>query len=177
MHVSTVLGTVILLVTSGHCSSTCHYKPSVNATRPNFPGSTYDTTSEPPPYNLNILSAVPVASVCNSPNGTQELACARKYIDAIDEQLAYLYARRLGYAAVAGHSKFRAGASLNDPSRNEAVTNGMGQRVLKYGGSQEAGRVMGGEGCQIYASLEFEKDNIQEFCDPRFDQEFERVCD
>ncbi|KAM5369646.1 hypothetical protein ACJZ2D_008905 [Fusarium nematophilum] len=158
------------------CTSACHYEPSANATRWNYPGNSYEATADLPPYHLNDLSAVPVASICNSSNGTRELACARKYIDAIDEQMAFLYARRLGYAAVAGFAKLQAGQSLNDPNRNEAVAEGMARRVLKYGGTENAGRVMGGEGCQIYASLEFEKESIRQGCDPNFDERFKRVC-
>ncbi|SPO06343.1 uncharacterized protein DNG_09032 [Cephalotrichum gorgonifer] len=154
----------------------CHFKPSPNATAENHPGAHKHGHTESFPYNLNRLSEVPVATICTSNNGTEELACARKYIDAIDEQLAFLYARRLGYAGVAGHSKHRAGNDLNDPSRNEQVSEGMAQRVLKYGGSLDAGRVMGGEGCQIYASLEYEVANIQEACDPDFNEEFPRPC-
>ncbi|RFN54966.1 chorismate mutase, type ii [Fusarium flagelliforme] len=127
------------------CTSSCSYEPSSNATLDNFPKA-----SPGSPYDPNILSQVPVASVCNSANATDGLSCARRYIDIIDEQLAFLYARRLGYAAVAGFAKYSQGVELNDPSRNEAVAEGMAQRVVKYGGSEEAGRVMGGEGCQIY---------------------------
>lgn len=162
--------------TTANYTSECHYKPSVNATRWNYPGASVDASKDLPPYDLNVLSVVPVASICNSPNATEELACARKYIDAIDEQLAYLYARRLGYAAVAGSAKYQQGTDLNDPTRNEAVAEGMAQRVLKYGGSEDAGRVMAGEGCQIYASLEFEVDQIQQSCDSSFDEEIDRVC-
>ncbi|KAH7129097.1 hypothetical protein EDB81DRAFT_808715 [Dactylonectria macrodidyma] len=167
----------LLLASRASCTSVCHYKPSANATACNYPDSAGNPTAGEYPYDLNTLSTVPVADICNSRNGTEELACARKYIDAIDEQLAYLYARRLGYAAVAGYSKFRAGASLNDPSRNKIVADGMAQRVLKYGGTQDAGRVMGGEGCQIYASLEFEESSIRQTCDPGFEEDFNRVCD
>lgn len=166
----------LVLASLASCTSVCHYKPSINATAWNYPDSAGNPTAGKYPYNLNVLSTVPVANICNSRNGTEELACARKYIDAIDEQLAFLYSRRLGYAAVAGYSKFRAGSSLNDPSRNKVVADGMAQRVLKYGGSQDAGRVMGGEGCQIYASLEFEKSSIQQACDPEFEEDIERLC-
>ncbi|TPX14031.1 uncharacterized protein E0L32_000425 [Thyridium curvatum] len=155
-------------------SSGCHFVPSSNATASNFPGAS------PKPggnlYDLNKLSEVPVASVCNSGNTTEELACARRYIDAIDEQLAYLYARRLGYAAVAGSAKFSGGAPLNDPSRNSVVAEGMAQRVLKYGGSADVGRVMGGEGCMIYGSLIYEVEKIKADCDPAFDETITRSC-
>ncbi|KAL4728128.1 hypothetical protein ACLX1H_004863 [Fusarium chlamydosporum] len=86
----------------------------------------------------------------------------------IDEQLAFLYARRLGYAAVAGYAKYSQGQTLNDPNRNDAVAEGMAQKVAKYGGSEEAGLVMGGKGCQIYVSLEFEVAQIREMCDSGF---------
>ena len=156
----------------------CHFKPSPNATAENYPGAPDCNDSEPalPPYDLNLLSEVPVATICTSKNATEELECARKYIDAIDEQLAFLYARRLGYAGVAGHAKYRAGDDLNDPSRNEQVAEGMAQRVLSYGGSLDAGRIMGGEGCQIYASLEYEAANIRAACNPDFAGEFDRIC-
>ncbi|KAI9899938.1 hypothetical protein N3K66_004200 [Trichothecium roseum] len=167
----------------------CHYAPSVNATRENNPSA----NPGPFPYDLDRLSSVPVADICNTPatnatssiststsNGQeedQELACARKYIDAIDEQLAFLYARRLGFAAVAGHAKRRQGVPLNDPGRNGVVAEGMAGRVAGYGGSADAGRVMGGEGCQIYASLGFEVGSIREGgCEPGFEEDFERVC-
>ncbi|CZS86136.1 unnamed protein product [Fusarium graminearum] len=104
------------------------------------------------------------------------ITCARRYIDIIDEQLAFLYARRLGYAAIAGFAKHSQGVELNDPTRNEAVAEGMAQRVLKYGGTKEAGRVMGGEGCQIYVSLEYEVSQIQETCDPKFQTDVKRNC-
>ena len=115
-------------------SSTCSFIPSTNATSLNYPGAPHINTTTPSyPYNVSTLTSVPVASVCTSPTGnrTAELACARTYIDAIDEQLAFLYARRLGYAAVAGASKFAANTSLNDPTRNEVVAEGMAARVLK----------------------------------------------
>ncbi|KAM0420163.1 hypothetical protein ACHAPD_003732 [Fusarium lateritium] len=142
--------TYLLLGLAAHvtCTSFCSYQPSTNATVENFPKA-----SPGYPYDPNILSEVPVASVCSSANATDELSCARRYIDIIDEQLAFLYARRLGYAAVAGFAKYDEGVELNDPGRNEAVAEGMAQRVLKYGGSEEAGRVMGGEGCQIYSPM------------------------
>jgi hypothetical protein len=73
-------------------------------------------------------------------------------------------------------STYDQGVDLNDPSRNEAVAEGMAQRVLKYGGSKEAGRVMGGEGCQIYVSLEFEVSQIQGTCDAEFRENIERDC-
>ena len=153
------------------CTSSCSYEPSSNATIDNFPKASPDS-----PYDPNTLSEVPVASVCSSANATDELACARRYIDIIDEQLAFLYARRLGYAAVAGFAKYNQGVDLNDPSRNEAVAEGMAQRVLKYGGSAEAGRIMGGEGCQIYVSLEFEVSEIQDTCDRQFQEDVNREC-
>ncbi|KAG8677791.1 hypothetical protein FPOAC2_03932 [Fusarium poae] len=153
------------------CTPFCSYKPSSNATLENFPRA-----SPGSPYDPNILSQVPVASVCSSANATDELSCARRYIDIIDEQLAFLYARRLGYAAVAGFAKYAQGVELNDPGRNEAVAEGMAQRVLKYGGSKEAGRVMGGEGCQIYVSLEFEVSEIKETCDSEFREDIKRDC-
>lgn len=153
----------------------CHFRPSTNATAENYPGARCDGNNHPP-YYLNLLSEVPVADICTSGSSADELACARRYIDAIDEQLAFLYARRLGYAAVAGHSKYREGDDLNDPGRNGQVAEGMAQRVLRYGGSLEAGRVMGGEGCQIFASLQYEIANIQEACDPSFDEEITRPC-
>jgi hypothetical protein len=121
------------IITSSH-TSTCTFTPSTNATALNYPGSPlFNTTGSSYPYNISTLTSVPVASVCTSPTGnhTAELACARTYIDAIDEQLAFLYARRLGYAAVAGASKFATNTSLNDPSRNEAVAEGMAGKVLK----------------------------------------------
>jgi chorismate mutase len=96
----------------------------------------------------------------------------------IDEQIAFLYARRLGYAAVAGLAKYKQGTPLNDPTRNQAIAEGMAERVRKYGGGDgEAGRVMGGEGCQIFASLEFEKEQIRETCDSDFNEKIQRVCE
>ncbi|QPC63098.1 hypothetical protein HYE67_005329 [Fusarium culmorum] len=162
---------VLGLATLATCTSSCTYQPSSNATLENFPRA-----SPGSPYDPNILSQVPVASVCSCSNATEELACARRYIDIIDEQLAFLYARRLGYAAIAGFAKYGQGVDLNDPSRNEAVAEGMAQRVLKYGGTKEAGRVMGGEGCQIYVSLEYEVSQIQETCDPKFQTDVKRNC-
>ncbi|KAF2251060.1 hypothetical protein BU26DRAFT_275729 [Trematosphaeria pertusa] len=170
---SLLLSLPFLLSTSACASSTCHFIPSTNATASNYPGSSTTTTY---PYDLNTLSSVPIASICNSANATEELACARKYIDAIDEQLAFLYARRLGYAAVAGASKYSTNSSLNDPTRNGVVAEGMAQKVLKYGGSADAGRVLGGEGCMIFASLGYEVAQIQEDCDPAFSANFTRVC-
>ncbi|KAM0387764.1 hypothetical protein ACHAQC_010415 [Fusarium culmorum] len=162
---------VLGLATLATCTSSCTYQPSSNATLENFPRA-----SPGSPYDPNILSQVPVASVCSCSNATEELACARRYIDIIDEQLAFLYARRLGYAAIAGFAKYGQDVDLNDPSRNEAVAEGMAQRVLKYGGTKEAGRVMGGEGCQIYVSLEYEVSQIQETCDPKFQTDVKRNC-
>ncbi|CAG7558124.1 unnamed protein product [Fusarium equiseti] len=159
------------LTAFGTCTPSCSYEPSLNATLENFPKA-----SPGSPYDPDILSEVPVASVCNSANAIDELACARRYIDIIDEQLAFLYARRLGYAAVAGFAKHNQGVELNDPTRNQAVAEGMAQRVLKYGGSEEAGRIMGGEGCQIYVSLEFELSEIQGTCDPQFQEDVKREC-
>lgn len=176
MHFSTFILTLPLAAVALGSNSHCYFKPSPNATAENYPGAPTCADVEPAPYNLNFLSEVPVADICTSSNRTEELECARKYIDAIDEQLAFLYARRLGYAAVAGHAKYRAGDELNDPSRNEQVAEGMAQRVLSYGGSLGAGRVMGGEGCQIYASLEYEAANIRDACNPDFNEEFRRIC-
>ncbi|KAF5021885.1 hypothetical protein F66182_6076 [Fusarium sp. NRRL 66182] len=156
-------------------SSPCQYKPSVNATSHNFPGS--GTTSQSGLYDLKILSEVPVATVCNSDDPNRDISCARGYIDAIDEQIAFLYARRLGYAAVAGFAKYRLGEALSNPTRNQVVAEGMSQRVIKYGGSEEAGRILAGEGCQIYASLEFERQQIQARCDSDFDEPVCRVCE
>ncbi|KAF9739568.1 hypothetical protein PMIN06_006956 [Paraphaeosphaeria minitans] len=158
-------------------SSTCTFIPSINATTTNYPGSSFVKTSTYP-YNVSDLSNVPIATICTSPTGnrTAELACARTYIDAIDEQLAFLYARRLGYAAVAGVSKFATNTSLNEPSRNDVVAAGMAAKVLKFGATEAAGAVMGGEGCMIYAALEYEAEIIQEDCDSRFTVDVERVC-
>lgn len=113
--------------------STCIFQPSINATTSNYPRLPSQNPTTAYPYDISSLSSVPVASRCTSPTGnrTAELACARTYIDAIDEQLAFLYARRLGYAAVAGASKFATNKSLNDPSRNNAVAEGMAAKVLK----------------------------------------------
>lgn len=132
-----LLTTLSILIAAGIAAShpsTCIFTPSTNATALNYPGSPLlNTTASSHPYNISTLTSVPVASICTSPTGnrTAELACARTYIDAIDEQLAFLYARRLGYAAVAGASKFATNTSLNDPSRNEAVAEGMAGKVLK----------------------------------------------
>lgn len=179
------------------CSpSTCTFIPSTNATTTNYPGSPSLKTTRSYPYNISALSDVPIATICTSLTGnrTAELACARTYIDAIDEQLAFLYARRLGYAAVAGASKFATNTSLNDPSRNDVVAAGMAAKVLKvsdmgeaievnfsnhsqYGATEAAGAVMGGEGCMIYAALEYEVETIQEDCDSTFSEDVERVCE
>lgn len=179
MHLSiTLLGLAFALPALGHSSnsSTCEFTPSTNATEDNYPGGpTY--AEEMPPYDLNELSEVPIADTCVSGNSAEELECARKYIDAIDEQLAYLYARRLGYAAVAGIAKYRAGNALDDPTRNEQVAAGMAERVARYGGNAEAGRIMGGQGCQIYASLVYEEEIIHKSCDAKFDGGFTRVCE
>jgi chorismate mutase len=154
----------------------CIEKPSINATVDNYPGSASSVHSTAYPYNVTCLNDVPVAaSACKSTNPDEALACARKYIDAIDEQISFLYARRLGYAAVAGAAKFNNGTALNDPTRNQAVAAGMAARVLRYGGSEETGRIMGGEGCQIYASLEYEAQQIQN-CGGKLNETFERVC-
>ncbi|RBR20337.1 uncharacterized protein FIESC28_05301 [Fusarium coffeatum] len=171
MSLSSTAYLLLGLTALATCTSSCSYEPSSNATLENFPKA-----SPGSPYDPNILSEVPIASVCSSSNAMDELACARRYIDIIDEQLAFLYARRLGYAAVAGFAKYSQVVDLNDPSRNEAVAEGMAQRVLKYGGSEEAGRVMGGEGCQIYVSLEFELSEIQGTCDPQFQEDVKREC-
>ncbi|KAF2452048.1 hypothetical protein P171DRAFT_438676 [Karstenula rhodostoma CBS 690.94] len=159
--------------------STCTFTPSANATITNYPGSPALNTTKNYPYNISALSEIPIATVCTSPTGnrTAELACARTYIDAIDEQLAFLYARRLGYAAVAGASKFATNTSLNDPSRNDVVAAGMAAKVLKYGATEAAGAVMGGEGCMIYAALEYEVETIRESCDSTFTVDVERVCE
>lgn len=190
MHTSSALVLLLAAATTAISPSAdkCHYAPSVNATRENNPSANPASF----PYDLDRLSSVPVADICNTPatNTTstsigirtgqeedEELACARKYIDAIDEQLAFLYARRLGFAAVAGHAKRRQGVPLNDPGRNGVVAEGMAGRVAGYGGSADAGRVMGGEGCQIYASLGFEVGSIRDGgCEPGFEEDFERVC-
>ncbi|KAF5605601.1 chorismate mutase type II [Fusarium pseudocircinatum] len=154
----------------------CIEKPSINATADNYPGSASSAHSTTYPYNVSCLNDVPVAaSACKSTDPDEALACARKFIDAIDEQISFLYARRLGYAAVAGAAKFNNGTALNDPTRNQAVAAGMAARVLKYGGSEETGRIMGGEGCQIYASLEYEAQQIQN-CGGKLNETFETVC-
>lgn len=176
MRVSTFLLSLPLGLATAASVPECQFKPSPNATVANHPGAKRDFI-DPPPYNLNHLAEVPVATICTSGDSKAELDCARKYIDAIDEQIAFLYARRLGYAAVAGHSKYRDGNDLNDPSRNGAVADGMAERVLSYGGNLETGRLMGGEGCQIYASLIYEAENIQDTCNPGFSESFTRVCD
>ncbi|CAH0043652.1 unnamed protein product [Clonostachys solani] len=179
MRTSAIIFTPFLAAVAASCKPTnaaCHFAPSTNATASNYPGADNQTSF---PYNVNVLSEVPVADICTTVSGSvaDELACARKYIDAIDEQMAFLYARRLGYAAVAGHAKYRNGTDLNDASRNEIVAEGMARRVVKYGGSEEVGRVMGGEGCQIYASLIYEAENIRAVCNPDFEEEFARPCD
>ncbi|CAH0055627.1 unnamed protein product [Clonostachys solani] len=180
MRASTLLfGLPLTIVAAVSCratNSTCHFVPSINATATNYPRADKEASF---PYDITVLSQVPVADICTSPSGSvdDELACARKYIDAIDEQMAFLYARRLGYAAVAGHAKYRNGTDLNDASRNAVVAEGMARRVLKYGGSEEVGRVMGGEACQIYASLLFEEENIQDVCNPDFKEDIPRPCD
>lgn len=175
MRVTTVLMSLSPFIMAQSHTPDCHFTPSPNATEDNYPGATYQGPL--PPYNLNTLSEVPVASTCTSADSADELACARKYIDAIDEQLAYLYARRLGFAALAGNAKYRAGDPLNDPGRNEQVAEGMARRVVSYGGSEEAGIIMGGEGCQIYASLGYEVESIRESCSPDFDEDFPRRCE
>lgn len=135
LKVLSVVGFLVfpITATAADDTSTCTFKPSSNATTANYPGSPSLKTTTTYPYNVSALSEVPVASICTSPthNRTAELACARSYIDAIDEQLAFLYARRLGYAAVAGASKFATNTSLNDPSRNDVVAAGMAAKVLK----------------------------------------------
>lgn len=130
----TIVHFLLILASLDACSpSTCTFIPSINATATNYPGSPSANTSTTYPYNISSLTDVPVATICTSQTGnrTAELACARNYIDAIDEQLAFLYARRLGYAAVAGASKFATNTSLNDPSRNDVVAAGMAMKVLK----------------------------------------------
>ncbi|RBA22335.1 hypothetical protein FPRO05_00682 [Fusarium proliferatum] len=185
MHFTSPLYTILLLCTAaaaGSCRlssakiARCIEKPSINATAHNYPGSPLSAHSTTYPYNVTCLNDVPVAaSSCKSTDPDEALACARKFIDAIDEQISFLYARRLGYAAVAGAAKFNNGTTLNDPTRNQAVAAGMAARVLKYGGSEETGRIMGGEGCQIYASLEYEAQQIQN-CGGKLNETFERVC-
>jgi chorismate mutase len=159
--------------------STCHFMPSLNATPTNYPSSPSIPSNTTFPYNLTLLSTVPIATICTTPsprNYTAELACARTHIDAIDEQLSFLYARRLGYAAVAGDAKFAMGTPLNDPTRNEAVAEGVARRVARYGGSEAAGRVLGGEGCMIFASLSYEVEKIGEDCGGHVTEKVERVC-
>ncbi|KAH7258010.1 hypothetical protein BKA59DRAFT_471326 [Fusarium tricinctum] len=174
MHLLPVISLLLSIASLGSCSRCC-YGPSSNATSSNFPKT---DPSKPHLYDLNILSQVPVATTCRSDNATTDLLCARSYIDMIDEQIAFLYARRLGYAAVAGLAKYKQGTPLNDPTRNQAIAEGMAERVRKYGGGDgEAGRVMGGEGCQIFASLEFEKEQIRETCDSDFNEKIQRVCE
>lgn len=187
MHFSTHSLTVFLLMQSmalasrkRDSNSTCHFVQSPNATDTNYPGADPNAATTYP-YNVTAsLSVVPIATVCNSPpsnlNSTAELACARAYINAIDDQLACLYARRLGYAAVAGHAKLRNGTELNDPSRNDEVAQAMALRVAKYGGSAQVGAIMGGETCQIYGSLVYEVQNIQQICDAEFDPPIPRPC-
>ena len=46
----------------------------------------------------------------------------------------------------------------------------------QYGATEAAGRVMGGEGCMIYAALEYEVETIQKDCDGGFEEHVERVC-
>lgn len=183
MHASSILLSLAFAFTalahpssaSGSAAPTCKFTPSDNATVDNYPGGpTY--AEEMSPYDLNKLSEVPIADTCNSGDPEDELACAREFIDAIDEQIAYLYARRLGFAAVAGNAKYKAGKPLNEPARNDEVAEGMALRVLNYGGSADAGRVMGGEGCQIFASLEFEAASIRKSCDPSFAEDISRSC-
>lgn len=77
---------------------------------------------------------------------------------------------------MAGDAKFSNGTALNDPARNEAVAAGMAARVVKYGGSEVAGRVLGGEGCMIYASLTYEVQKIEEDCGMNVTEAVERVC-
>jgi hypothetical protein len=94
---------------------------------------------------------------------------------------------------VAGTRKFATSTSLNDPSINNVVAAGMVARVLKmsemakacewsmltfaqYGGTKAAGSAMGGEGCMIYAALEYEVESIHEGCDDTFAVDVERVC-
>ncbi|KAF4966925.1 hypothetical protein FSARC_5458 [Fusarium sarcochroum] len=179
IYISTTLFTVVTIA-SCHPSppdiTACINEPSINATADNYPGAAPAISDTEYPYNVTSLADVPVsASACTSDDPTEALACARKYIDAIDEQLGFLYARRLGYAAVAGAAKFKNGTALDDPTRNQVIASGMAARVAKYGGSKDAGRVMGGEGCQIYASLEFEGERIQK-CGGTLNETFERVC-
>jgi chorismate mutase len=173
MYLPTVLVSLPMLALAStiNRASECHFKPSVNATATNYPNSTAL-------YDLNTLSSVPVAYICNSVTGnrTEELACARRYIDAIDEQLAFLYSRRLGYASVAGDAKYAQNVSLNDATRNGAVAQGMADRMLKYGGTEDAGRVLGGEGCMIFASLGYEVDKLAGDCDIEVTEKIERVC-
>ncbi|KAF1962226.1 hypothetical protein CC80DRAFT_395993, partial [Byssothecium circinans] len=163
-------------------NATCQFTPSPNATSQNYPGapspSNTNTTTATYPFNLTTLSSVPTADTCYTPSSTSAslLACARLHIDAIDEQLAFLFARRLGYAAVAGNAKFANGSALNDPERNGIVAEGMAVRVLKYGGSGEAGRVLGGEGCMIYAGLEFEVEALRGGCGEDVTERVERGC-
>jgi len=47
---------------------------------------------------------------------------------------------------------------------------------VQYGATEAAGRVMGGEGCMIYAALEYEAETIQNECDSHFTVDVERVC-
>lgn len=189
MRVTTLILTIVSVVASqdfcGTSTNTtaepaCQFSPSTNATTNNYPGSLSNSTNTTTsyPYNITDLSSVPIATICYKTSTTpaELLACARKYIDAIDEQLAFLHARRLGYAAVAGDAKFSNATALNDPTRNTAVAEGMAARVAKYGASKEAGRVLGGEGCMIYASLEYEKLKIEEDCGGNVTESVERVC-
>ncbi|KAF2711342.1 hypothetical protein K504DRAFT_465104 [Pleomassaria siparia CBS 279.74] len=169
MYLCTIFATLPLLALA--LAAECNFKPSINATASNYPNATTL-------YNLNTLSSVPIADICNSATGnrTEEIACARNYIDSIDEQLAFLYSRRLGYAAVAGDAKYAQNVSLNDPTRNTAVASGMAARVLKYGGSETAGRVLGGDGCMIYASLTYEVEKLKTDCDVTDTENITRVC-
>lgn len=77
---------------------------------------------------------------------------------------------------MAGDAKVTDNTALNHPTRNQAVAKKMAARVLKYGGSERAGSVLGGEGYMIYASLTYEVQKIEEDCGVNVTEAVARVC-
>lgn len=147
-------------VASSRGLSACTYQEPKNASSPFIAPINA-------PFNPNFLTAVSTATESCGGEYVQgaeaeQIACVRNHIDTLDIQIAYLVAKRLDFAGLVGVAKRNLGMPLDNAVRDEAVERELGNLVMQYGGSENAGVALAKS--LIHASLEFEEKAIVRSC-------------
>lgn len=85
-----------------------------------------------------------------------DLTCVRTAINALDDFIMQLYAKRLSYAVRAGEIKYAAGQDVLDPSREAVVLASAEANAVANGLPSYVGSVMYGNYCMLYVSKRLE---------------------